>query len=123
MAEQPFTRSGQMAAWVRAHDLTQEIFGAWPGRAGTLLTAQIGAPTINVQKGCINTYVGMNHDHGEMADPLKRIRASGARYVISEMELLEGEKLVTFEKGGGMQPAVHIYRFDDNEPRQLPPCD
>lgn len=120
---QPFTHSGQMAAWVRAHNLTQEIFGAWPGRAGTLLTAQTGAPTINVQKGCINTYVRLNHDHGEVADPLKRIRASGARYVISEMELPEGEKLVTFEKGGGMQPAVHIYRFDDNEPRQLPPCD
>jgi hypothetical protein len=119
---QPFTQSSEIAAWVRAHNLADEIFGALPGRAGALLTSQIGLPTINVPKGCINTYIRFNHDHWDVADPLKRIQASGARYVISEIELLEGEKLVTFVKRGGLQPTVHIYRFDSNEPRQLPSC-
>jgi hypothetical protein len=45
---QPFTKSSHMAEWVQAHGLAQELFGAWPGRAGTLLTAQLGVPTINV---------------------------------------------------------------------------
>ncbi|HEY0571999.1 MAG TPA: hypothetical protein VGD16_10750, partial [Enterovirga sp.] len=120
---QPFTQSGQIAAWIQARGLEKEVFGAWPGRAGPLLTGQTGAPTINLQKGCINTHVRWNYDQRELADPLKRIRASGAKYVVSETELPEGQWLATFEKGGGLQPTVHIYRFVENEPRQLPPCD
>jgi hypothetical protein len=119
---QPFTKSSQMAKWAQAHGLAQELFGAWPGRAGTLLTAQLGVPTINVQKGCVNTYVRWTRDDGDLADPLKRIRASGARYIVSETMLAEGERVVTFDRGGGLQPTVHIYRFVDNEPRQLPQC-
>jgi hypothetical protein len=117
----PFTYSRALGDWVRAHGLQDERWGAWPGRAGTLLTAETGRPTVNLEKDCANTFVRWDYPHEKVPGPMAHVRRDGVQYVVSEQLLPEGRLLAAFPSGGGWGPAVQLYRFE-GPTRSVPPC-
>jgi hypothetical protein len=117
----PFTHSLIIADWIRAHGLANETWGAWPGREGTMLSAELGRPTINLEKGCLNTFLRWDYPHDEIPDPMGHVRAAGARFVTSEAQLPQGRLLASYGIGGGWEWPVYLYAFDAT-PRPMKPC-
>jgi hypothetical protein len=117
----PFTPAVEVANWMRTHGLENEIWGSWVGVAGIPITAETGVPTLNVQKGCTNTFLRWDYDHTDFTRVVERIRAAGVRYMISDRDLPEGQLLASFPRGGGWGGGVWLYRFDVT-PQPMRPC-
>jgi hypothetical protein len=117
----PFTHSLIIADWIRAHGLADETWGAWPGKQGTMISAEFGRPTINLEKECLNTFLRWDYPHDVIPDPMGHIRAAGARHVISETPLPQGRLLTSYGVGGGWEWPVYLYAFDA-VPRLVKPC-
>lgn len=119
---QPFAYSRAVAAWIQQHGLQRELWGAWPGRQGALISAELGRPSLNLEKDCLNTFVRWNYPHEKVRDPMLHIDRTGVRYVISERPLPQGQRIAWFAKAAGWGPAVGLYRFRGSPGPSAPIC-
>jgi len=120
-ANRPFSQSLNVAAWIRSHGLAHEMWGAWPGREGLMISTELGGPTVNLEKDCLNTFVLWDYPHEKVPNPMAHILRDGVRYVISESNL-KGRPLAYFPSGYGFSPPVTLYEFTPLASPVRTPC-
>jgi hypothetical protein len=106
----PFSHSLDVVAWIRSHGLAHEVWGAWPGRDGLMISTELGSPTVNLEKDCVNTFILWDYPHEDVPNPMAHILRDNVRYVISEAKL-SGRPLAYFPSGYAFDPPVTLYAF------------
>jgi len=87
----PFSWGRQEIAWIRSHHLRDAQWAAYPGYVGSDISAFLGRPTYNLQKGCLDTFIRWDshaYDDVDDDDLADRISQPGPfTYLASDQDL------------------------------------
>jgi hypothetical protein len=125
----PFAYGGQARDWIAAHHLQDTQWAAYPGYAGSDISAYFGRPTYNLQKGCANSFMRWDaHAYDDMDYDLLagRIESPGPfAYIASDQDLAPLQSPLTlmahFDPGMGDNP-LFLYHVDRPTQGAAPAC-
>lgn len=115
----PFSAGRQEARWIADHHLERAAWAAYPGYAGSDISAYFDRPTYNLQKQCLDTFIRWNaHAYDDVDDDVlaDRIEDPGPfDYLVSDEDLgpLDDPMhlVAHFDRGSGDND-LFIYAMD-----------
>jgi hypothetical protein len=115
----PFTYGRQETRWIAAHHLQNAAWAAYPGYAGSDISAYFDRPTYNLQKGCLNSFIRWDaHAYDDVDDDelVERIADPGPfAYLASDQDLIAlgaPLRLIAHFGAGEGDNGVNLYAVD-----------